>query len=266
MIKRTKLPTMETRAYAETMGALKKGIDNKYLVALIGPSGSGKSCLLEDFSKEYTNARFINCSPGMTMRGLLSDIANVLRTNVSGDIYIAQKQLTNHLISNSDQVLLFDECENLHRGNVSKIDVIRQIYDGADISMVLCGTYDLENVLSGANKHNQPQIFRRIFRVEQKSATKEEFTKYLNLLEELFVARFTPEAKNELFAICTDMDNGGIGVFTRLLEIVFMFTRNEWEEICYNYKNGIKTDTSNLTPITIDKDILKYSSRFQMRK
>ena len=62
------------------------------------------------------------------------------------------------------------------------------------------------------------------------------------------------------------MDNGGIGVFTRLLEIVFMFTRNEWEEICFNYKNGIKTDTSNLTPVTIDKDILKYSSRFQMRK
>lgn len=265
MIIRTKLPTIENSAYAQTMGTIKMGIEKRKLVALIGPPGSGKSSILDDVTKKYPSAHFINCAPTMTTRNLLVKIANSISTNVKGDTYNVQKQLTDYLISNPDHILLFDECENLHRGNVYKIDVLRQIYDESNIPMVLCGTYHLQTILAGAN-NNQPQIFRRLFKAEQKSVTKEEFTKYIDQLEKLLVIRFTTEARSELFAICTDMDNGGIGIFINLLEIALTFTRENWEEICTNYKNGIQSDTSTLKPAIIDKEILRYTARFQMKK
>lgn len=266
MIRRTSLPSMETKSYAEVMGTIKMGIKRKKLTAVFGPPGSGKSSVLSDVEKEMPNAHYILCSPTMTMKNLLVQIANSINTHVKGDTYTVQKQLTEALINDPNHILLFDECENLHRGNVSKIDVLRQIYDESNVPMVLCGTYKLKNVLSGANDNNQPQIFRRLFKAEFKSASKEEFTKYLDILEELLLLRFTADVRNELFALCTDMENGGLGIFIYLLENMLLFVRPEWEDICIAHKNGSDMDTSDLTTAIIDKDILRQSSRFQMKK
>ena len=117
------------------------------------------------------------------MKNLLVQVANSINTHVKGDTYMVQQQLTDALRADPNHILLFDECEYLHRGNVSKIDVLRQIYDESHTPMVLCGTYHLQALLSGANDHNQPQIFRRLFKAEFKLVTKEEFTIYLNELE-----------------------------------------------------------------------------------
>ena len=132
--------------------------------------------------------------------------------------------------------------------------------------MVLCGTYQLKSLLSGVDDHNQPQIFRRLFKAEFKPVTKEEFTKYIDFLEELLVVRFTPDVRNELFTTCTDTENGGLGIFINLLENTLPFVRPEWEEICIAYKKGDHTDTSQLTTAMIDKEMLRQSSRFQMNK
>ena len=202
----------------------------------------------------------------MTMKNLLVQIANKINTHVKGDTYSVQQQLTEALIADPKHILLFDECEYLHRGNVSKIDVLRQIYDESNIPMVLCGTYQLQTLLSGANDHNQPQIFRRLFKAEFKLVTKEEFTKYLDTLEELLVLRFTPDVRNELFTLCTDVENGGLGIFIYLLENTLPFVRPEWEEICIALKEHQPIDTSQLTTGIIDHDMLRQSSRFQMKK
>lgn len=257
---------METKSYAEVMGTIKMGIKRKKLTAVFGPPGSGKSSLLNDIEREYPSAHYILCAPTMTMKNLLVQIANCINTHVKGDTYTVQKQLTEALINDPNHILLFDECEYLHRGNVNKIDVLRQIYDESNIPMVMCGTYQLQNVLSGANDHNQPQIFRRLFKAEFKSTTKDEFTKYIDQLEELLLLRFTADVRNELFALCTDMENGGLGIFIYLLENMLLFVRPEWEEICIAHKNGTETDTSHLTPAVIDRDLLRQSSRFQMKK
>ena len=211
-VRRTILPKMETKSYSEVMGTVKIGIKRKKLTAVFGQPGSGKSTLLEDVVFENPKAHRILCSPTMTMKNLLVEIANCLDTHVKGDTYSVQKQLTDALVADPGHILLFDECENLHRGNVSKIDVLRQIYDEADIPMVLCGTYQLQNLLSGANDHNQPQIFRRILKAEFKLITKDEFTNYINSLEELLKIHFTTDVRNELFSLCTDIENGGLGI------------------------------------------------------
>ena len=98
------------------------------------------------------------------------------------------------------------------------------------------------------------------------SVTKEEFTRYLDKLEDLLVIRFTADVRDELFALCTDVENGGLGIFIYLLENTLLFVRPEWEEICSADRNGASFDTSNLKPAIIDRDILRQSSRFQMKK
>ena len=135
-----------------------------------------------------------------------------------------------------------------------------------DLVCALLSNSPLQNVLSGANDHNQPQIFRRLFKAEFKAVTKEEFTKYLDDLEKLLVIQFTADVKNELFALCTDVENGGLGIFIYLLENTLLFVRPEWEEICLAHRNGDVFDTSALTTSIIDKDMLRQSSRFQMKK
>ena len=265
-LRRTELPTMETKSYAEAMGTVKLGINRKKLIAVFGTPGSGKSTLLNDIEIEYANAHTILCSPTMTMKNLLVKIANSIHAHVKGDTYSVQQQLTEALIADPRHILLFDECENLHRGNVSKIDVLRQIYDESNVPMVLCGTYQLKSLFSGADDHNQPQIFRRLFKAEFKLVTKEEFTKYIDFLEELLVVRFTHDVRNELFTTCTDTENGGLGIFIYLLENTLPFVRPEWEEICTAYKKGDHTYTSQLTTAIIDREMLRQSSRFQMNR
>ena len=266
MIRRTNLPTMKTASYDVVMGTIKMGIKERKLTAVFGTPGSGKTTLLNDIEMEYPNAHRILCSPTMTMKNLMVQIANSINAHVKGDTYTVQHQLTEALASDSNHILLFDESEYLHHAKLTKIDVLRQIYDETNTPMVLCGTYELKSLLSGSKDHNQPQIFRRLFKAEFKPVTKDEFIKYLEDLEKLLVIRFKPEARNELFSLCTDMENGGLGIFIYLLENTLMFIRPEWEEICIAARKNIPYDTSQLSEIVIDKDILKQSARFQMKK
>lgn len=267
MIRRTVLPTMKTASYDEVMGTIKMGIKENKLTAVFGTPGSGKTTLLNDIEMEYPNAHRILCSPTMTMKNLMVQIANCINAHVKGDTYTVQHQLTDALASDPNHILLFDESEYLHHGNVTKIDVLRQIYDESNTPMVLCGTYELKSLLTGNKKdHNQPQIFRRLFKAEFKPVTKDEFINYLEDLEKLLVIRFKTEARNELFSLCTDMENGGLGIFIYLLENTLMFIRPEWENICTASQKNTPYDTSQLSEVIIDKDILRQSARFQMKK
>lgn len=268
MLKRTSLPTMQNKSYDEVMGTIKMGVKHKKMIAVFGTPGSGKSSLLDDIEQSTPFAYRILCTPTMTMKNLLVEIANKINTHVKGDTYTVQKQLTEALIDDPKHILLFDECENLHRGNVSKIDVLRQINDESHVPMVLCGTYRLQTLLSGANDHNQPQIFRRLFKAEFRPISKDEFLKYIEILSSLLKLKFTANAQNELFALCTDMENGGLGIFIYQLENTLTFIRPEWEDICIIHKNGGSSEiiTSSLETAVIDRETLRQAARFKMTK
>ena len=78
----------------------------------------------------------------------------------------------------------------------------------------------------------------------------------------------TLEIQNELFALCTDMENGGLGIFIYLLENMLLFVRPRWEDICAAYKKdgGPDGTAGEMEMVTIDRNTLRQSSRFQMRK
>lgn len=268
MAKQTLLPRMETKSYNEVMGTLDLGIRENKLTFIFGSPGTGKSSALMEFASLHSNAHIVLCSPTMNMKNLLVSIAHCIHIHVKGDPYTVQQQLTEALIADPNHILLFDECENLHRGDVSKIDVLRQIYDQSDVNMVLCGTHKLHALLSGANDDNQPQIFRRLLKAEFGVVSKDEVTAYLDQLEELLHIRFTADARNELYALCTDVGNGGLGIFIAMLELMFSIIRPEWKDICKAVRKNTEpaTDMNQIETVTIDRNIIRQASRFKMTK
>lgn len=268
MARQTLLPRMETKSYNEVMGTLDLGVRENKLTVIFGAPGTGKSSALMKFASLHPNAHVILCSPTMNMKNLLVSIARCINTHVKGDPYTVQQQVTDALIADPDHILLFDECENLHRGDVSKIDVLRQIYDQSDVNMVLCGTHKLHALLSGANDHNQPQIFRRLLKAEFGIVSKFEVSTYLEQLETLLHIQFTPDARNKLYALCTDAENGGLGIFIAMLELIFSIIRPEWKDICKAARKNTEPtpDINQLDSATIDRNTIRQASRFKMTK
>lgn len=88
--------------------------------------------------------------------------------------------------------------------------------------------------MTGGNKkeeHDQPQIFRRLLKSEFNIIKKEEILSYLDLLEKTYTVSFSQEARTELFSLCRDRENRGLGIFIALLELIFSIVRPEWKDI-----------------------------------
>lgn len=233
MISQTHLPLMDTENFRSVYGSLKFSIDERKLSVVLGAPGSGKTTALKILEAENLHNHYILCSPNTTMKSMLLSIANAINADVKGSNDKLQEQVTKALQADPDHCIMFDECEYLHRGNVSKIDVLRQIYDQTNVPFVLCGTYRLKSLLVGNKKeeHDQPQIFRRLLKSEFNIIKKEEILSYLDLLEKTYAVTFSQEARTELFSLCRDRENGGLGIFIALLELIFSIVRPEWKDI-----------------------------------
>lgn len=309
MLTQTHLPIMETENFKSVYGSLKFSIQERKLSVVLGAPGSGKTTVLKMLESENpTRNHYILCSPNTTMKSMLLAIADAINTDVKGDNDRIQNQITTALQDNPNHCIIFDECEYLHRGNVSKIDVLRQIYDQTGVPFVLCGTYKLKNLLVGNDKdeHDQPQIFRRLLKSEFNIIKKEEILTYLDRLEKLYAVSFSQEARTQLFSLCRDRGNGGLGIFIALLELIFSIVRPEWKDITKQIQyqeaqkkksafkqdnealdcsvkkddppedHGIPEDTdslpfrfvdvSKLKVVVIDKNTIRDASRFKMTK
>lgn len=156
------------------------------------------------------------------------------------------------------------------------------------------------------DEHDQPQIFRRLLKSEFNTIKKEEILSYLDRLEKLYAVSFSQEARTQLFSLCRDRGNGGLGIFIALLELIFSIVRPEWKDITKQIQyqetqNKISTlkqkdealgrpakendppedhsipedtdslpfrfvDVSKLKVVVIDKNTIRDASRFKMTK
>ena len=134
-----------------------------------------------------------------------------------------------------------------------------------DIDLMQCAAHDsdLPYLSVGVRQFfNRSNLVRAALSIQAAYAADHTITARLMEL----VLRFTPDVRNELFTLCTDVENGGLGIFIYLLENTLPFVRPEWEEICIALKEHQPFDTSQMTIGVIDHDMLRQSSRFQMKK
>ena len=156
------------------------------------------------------------------------------------------------------------------------------------------------------DEHDQPQIFRRLLKSEFNTIKTEEILSYLDRLEKLYAVSFSQEARTQLFSLCRDRGNGGLGIFIALLELIFSIVRPEWKDItkqiqyqetqkekpsleqkdstldCSPKQNDStedpaipentanlpfhSVDVSKLKVVVVDKNTIRDASRFKMTK
>ena len=226
---------MNYKGFENVMNTLNLGADNGFITAVIGEPGSGKTTALNLFKKDHPEAILITCSPTTSIYELLLEIARGIGLqSIARNSFLVQKQIIEHLKSDSNHIIMFDECEYLHSGNVTKLEVIRQIYDQVKIvPMILSGTYKLKKLLVGNDKYDQPQLYRRLLCASFNPLTKLELSNYLKILENRYNLVFNEEAIKDLYDLCLDSDNGGIGLTFKLLEIILSTIRPNWRIINY---------------------------------
>ncbi|MBR1478999.1 MAG: AAA family ATPase [Lachnospiraceae bacterium] len=239
-MKESILPRMQTETQDTVLGGIIKHLKDKKMVIVLGEPGEGKTITILDFCVQNTCPSFyFRCSPNTTMKGILIFIAKAIGVRVTSDNDQMQELIQKKLKENPDFCFAFDEVEYLANGNCKKLDTIRQIFDETDASFIICGTYELKDMISGEKKasryktHNRSQLFRRLRKAEFEMIDEKEIYDYLELLEREYAVTFDPEVKSALVSQCRDRENGGLGNFIEIIELLFSFVRPEWESISY---------------------------------
>ncbi|MCD7751945.1 MAG: hypothetical protein LUI10_09450 [Lachnospiraceae bacterium] len=94
----------------------------------------------------------------------------------------------------------------------------------------------MEDELKGTSKRglvNHPQIYRRLCKTRLGVMKQSEIYSYLDLLEKEYAVCFTQEARRDLYQLCSDRSNGGLGNFIEILELAFTLVRPEWKSISF---------------------------------
>jgi len=91
--------------------------------AIIGDSGHGKSMCLREYANANLNSIYILLDPAMKTRGMFVEIANRLRTYISGSLSAVTREIID-VLRRRHAILMLDEASWF---SVHELDLLRQI-------------------------------------------------------------------------------------------------------------------------------------------
>lgn len=185
---------------------------------LIGMPGTGKTTVAGILKDKLPRAIRIEAWLSMRLGDLLDEIATGLGIELRGTLNSKTQKLIRALKQQPDTVILVDEAEYLKKWNVEKLDVLRKLHDNAGVAILLFGTPAIANVL---NRRDTTQLSRRMFQYSFSGARKDEIRQALRgyNMDESVVER--------LAAMAADTAHGGMGTYTKMLELCLYATQGE---------------------------------------
>lgn len=198
----------ETLAFIEDMRMRRK------MGVIIGYPGSGKTTAMKEYAKRTTGAVYIEAVASMRMNDLLEMMAESCGIELGrGTIFKKRQKLINSL-QGRDVMFLIDEAEYLRKWDVSKFEELRKIWDNTGTPIILCGTFELESIITRGNgKENLAQLYRRKYEIRLKGIRESEVREFLKCYN------ITKDAADLLVAVAIDVKHGGLGNFIELLEL-----------------------------------------------
>lgn len=211
---KTTVELYETKEYKEAMGWCAYVFKKRKMGVLIGYPGSGKTTVLRNFCMAQNGVLYVEAWPQMRMGDMLETIARGLGISVKGNSYSKTQALIDALRGREDVMIAVDEAEYLAKWDVDKLEVLRKIWDNTGTPIILCGTEQLEVMLTrGPKRENLAQLYRRKVEIKLKGIGPAEAR---NMLRGYNVAA---DAADDLAAIAGDVKHGGMGTFAEILDL-----------------------------------------------
>lgn len=209
------LEIFETREYTGALGWCQYCYNKHKMGVLIGYPGSGKTTILKEFQRMCPGMVYIEAWHTMSTGDLLDSIAAALGISLTGTRFAKTKALIDELKRQNDMLIAIDEAEYLCRNyNVDKLEIIRKIWDNTQIPVILCGTPQLESMLTRGRAGEQlAQLYRRKIEYKLGGITVSEAKAILSQYN------VTDEAADILATAAADVRHGGFGTFAELLDM-----------------------------------------------
>lgn len=208
----------KTAGFQDAYGLCIMCHSEKEIGVLTGPPGIGKTTTIREFAKDYSGeVILITARPEMSVRDFIQQLANLLGLGILyGSNYERATSVVEEL-QKRPRTIIVDEAENLARSSISKLEILRRIYDDAETGLVLVGTPRLKTLLvkGPSRRENLSQLYSRIsYLLEVSGLTAEDVG---NILAPCQVA---DTARKELWQVAADTDHGGTRMFFKLWNLV----------------------------------------------
>lgn len=129
---------------------------------IYGDAGMGKTMMVRQYAKQYSDAVLIEADPGYTARVILEELANKLGVDVRGNMHDRSEAIIKTL-RDSGRVILVDEAENLP---YRALETLRRIHDKSGVGIVLAGMPRLIINLKGKRGEYKQLYSRAGFKLE----------------------------------------------------------------------------------------------------
>jgi DNA transposition AAA+ family ATPase len=118
------------------------------MVCFYGPSGFGKSVAAAYAANRY-RAHYIECKSTWTKKAILTAIAREMGLFPASTMYELTDQISAQLVD-TDRPLIIDEMDHIVRREA--VEIIRDIYEGSKVAMLLIGEENLPNNLKKSER------------------------------------------------------------------------------------------------------------------
>lgn len=207
---RTAPELIRTRDLLGALGFADFCVRHHEIGVLIGMPGTGKTTVAGILKDKLPHAIRMEAWLSMRLTDLLDEIAHGLGLELSGSANARTQKIIRELRRRSDTVLLVDEAEYLKKWSVEKLDVLRKIHDASGVTLLLFGTPAFAHIL---NRCDATQLSRRMFQYTFTGAQKAEIRAALQGYD------MDPQVVEKLAALAADTAHGGMGTYTKLLEL-----------------------------------------------
>ena len=220
---RAKTEYFESADFVNTLGICRSCQEDMALGIVVAKSGYGKTHSLKKYAK-MPRVAYIECDDTMACRDLVEAIEKEIGMpqGAGGTIWSRVNRIRDFFNTNEGYLLIIDEADKLiNKYTQKKMEIIRGIYDQADVGIVVAGEPRLEAEIKG----NLVRFANRMdFYYKLKGLTEQEVRDYLEGYE------IDEQAMNEFMLRARNNQTGCFRLLDRTLTNVLRLMRETGEK------------------------------------
>lgn len=168
---------VETSVSSDILAVLNYARVNQDIGLVYGEAGLGKSVTIKEYIKTNPDVILVTADPSISNpKAICEEILEQMNRREYGNLRSMMKTIVS-VLKDSGRMIIIDEAQHLKN---KALEVIRSIYDKANIGMVLCGNQEVYSRLHGRGEAVFAQFFSRVGIRRNLSAVKpEDVTKIL---------------------------------------------------------------------------------------